>query len=307
MRASLQPGNARKAASVSPIFGCSAIAGGSRSLGCSDSHAISADSLNLSKRRRGHRLDGLAHIHRIECREHVLCRGGDAGIDQHGMQRRQCQRLREHLANAAHDPRQGIKTDRHIGADCGSNGMQPCIMQREFIQPRQKTQGRRRVRRAAAETRRCGKIFGEFEMPQRETGHILCEQMRRFGDEVFFNWPALHDKGSLDRERQGRRRRQPQRVAFAREHDKAFDVVIAVRPPATDAQRQVDLGRRNLSRYAARWPQSQIILNACPAALAPVSRRFRISCWSCRPWSRSLRSGRRGAFPRSSSTRPARA
>ena len=173
-------------------------------------------------------------------------------------------------------------------------------LRRDVIEARQKPQGRRRIGRAAAKPRRGGEILRQLEMPGLERGNVARQHMRGLDDEIVFGRTRLHDKGALDRQSRRVGERQPQRIAFAGEGDEAFDVVIAVRTLAADAQSQIDFGRRSLSRYSAQRMQGQ-------AGPKPVIRRFRISCWSCRRWSRSLRRDRRAAFPRSSSTRPDRA
>ena len=171
---------------------------------------------------------------------------------------------------------------------------------RDVIEARQQPQGRRGIGRAAAKPRRGGKILRQFEMPGLERGNIARQHVRGLDHEIAFDRTRLHDKGAVDRQSRRIGQRQPQRIAFAGKGDEAFDVVIAVRTFAADAQSQIDLGRRSLSRYSARRMQGQ-------ASPKPVIRRFRTSCWSCRRWSRSLRRDRRAAFPRSSSTRPDRA
>ena len=76
---------------------------------------------------------------------------GTARIDQHRRKLRQFDRRREPLADAAHDARPRIETDRHIGADRQGGCREARIAGRQIVRARQQPQRRGSVGGAAAE------------------------------------------------------------------------------------------------------------------------------------------------------------
>jgi hypothetical protein len=82
------------------------------------------------------------------------------------VQRRQNKRLGQFFADAVHQPRPWIETDRHVGAGCARRFVKPRIIRREIVRSRDEPQRRCRIGRAAADSGRNRQILVEIERPE---------------------------------------------------------------------------------------------------------------------------------------------
>jgi hypothetical protein len=82
----------------------------------------------------------------LPCGKDRFGRQHHARIDQQRRQRRQHKRRGKYFADAAHDARAGIETDRHIGAGRTRRGIEVRIGARDRVRIGDETQRRGRIR-----------------------------------------------------------------------------------------------------------------------------------------------------------------
>ncbi len=152
----------------------------------------------------------------------------DAGIGEHGGQRRQTQRGAEPLAEAGHRRARGIEADRNVGADRCGGVEQARIVGREAVGCGERAQRRGRVARAAAEARGDRQDFQQMEAPEPEPRNALGERARRAQNEIVVGRPGGRGGRPVDRQAQRVRRLERKPIAAAGEGDDAVELVPAV-------------------------------------------------------------------------------
>ena len=253
------PASARSALSTRATAGLSVIAGGSRSLAwlCRNVN----ESLMARRNGGGFRAFALHAARGMQGREHVPGGKRDARIDQHRRELRYLQRLRQHLADAAHQPRARIEADRHVGAGAPRRLEQPRIVRLQPVGAREQPQRRGGVRRAAADPRRDRQALGQRETAEREARHLLGQRARGLEHEIVVGRSRGRGGRAAHRQRQRAAGHQGQTiaetVAAVREHDEAREPVIAVGAAAEHGERQIDLGRRGFGELDARRPAAR--------------------------------------------------
>ncbi len=278
MRASLHPGSARSASSTSAIAGAIPIAAASRSFGCA------AMSSSAAARVRACASTSMSVVARCgdardpQCGEDLTRRHRHTGIDQHGRKRRQRQRRRQHLADAAHQPRPRIEADRNVGTGRTRRCVEPRIVVFEPVGASEQPQRGRSVSRAAAKPGRNRQSLVELKAAKREAGNVTRKRTRRLEHQIVVRCASQSGGRPAQRQRQPTTGHKAQPVGGGSEHHDAFNFVIAVRAPAENAERQIDLGGRVVDERSGQSKRPQPPL---PAFFAFASAEEDVS--SCRP------------------------
>ena len=144
-----------------------------------------------------------------ERREHVPGRHRDARIDQHRGERRQRERRRQHLADAAHHARPRIEADRHVGAD---RRAPPCSRRGSSSVSRLARASRRSAAAASDEPpprpAATGRRLSSVKRPSLRPGDFGRERARRLEHEIVVDRPGRGRGRAATVERQRRARRQ---------------------------------------------------------------------------------------------------
>jgi len=209
----------------------------------------------------------------FELFKHISRRQWHARIDEHCRKLWQIDRTRQQLANSAHNARARIKADGDIGTDRACRQEEAWVVEGQTVGASNKSQGCRRVSRAAPEARRHGHILLKPKMPSFDTSDASANRCNRFANQIIDGRSRLAGKGAGNLE-SILRGSQRQRVRYIGEYDQAFELVIAVSAAADHPQCQIDLGGSLFDQRRAH----AINLSFAPqlAAVAALLARFRL-------------------------------